>query len=281
MGDIWPVQLFRKSVLKQIKYREMTEALGAVEGRHVLEVGSDNGVFSYLLRQRGGFWKSAELDERSIQAIRDLVSTDVYRIYDGAPLPFEDNEFDCVLIVDMIEHLHDDAGFLREVHRALKPSGLLVLNAPNMKTGSTLVKFRQAIGLTEDSHGHVRPGYTYDQLKLLLDGNFTLETYKTHTKFFSKLTDTLIVLALSLLKRKRKDRTSGRGILVTEHEMKTYQRAFRMYSLFYPLIRLISSLDSLLFFRSGYMVIATAYSTKGELPRGDRQAPDPGKRNRC
>lgn len=269
MEEIWPVKLFRKSVLKQIKYRKMVEALGPTDGRRILEIGSDNGVFSYLFRQRPGHWTSAELDERSLAAIKELVHTDVYRICDGAPLPFRDNEFDCVLIVDIIEHLHDDVGFMREIYRVLKPGGHLIVNAPNIKTNSLLFKFRQLAGLTEDSHGHVRPGYTRQELVQLLGDKFTMKTFQTHTKFFSKLTDTMMVLGLSLLKRNRKQETSGRGILVTGKDMNAHQAVFRVYSLIYPFVWFISRLDALLFFRSGYMLITTARSTKtAQLPAG-------------
>lgn len=270
MEEIWPVLLFRKSVLKQTKFDKMVEALGPTEGCHILEVGSDNGVFSYLFRQRGGEWKSAELDGRSFRAIQELVGTDVYRLKDGAPLPFEDDEFDIVLIVDIIEHLHDDLGFIREVHRILKPDGSLIVNAPNVKTGSLLSRFREMVGLTEDSHGHVRPGYTREQLETLLGARFALESYSTHTKFFSKLTDTLMVLGLSFIKRDKKEQTSGRGILVTGNDLKSYQNMFRLYSVIYPLIWLVSRLDALLFFRSGYMLIATASSTKASREESAR-----------
>jgi SAM-dependent methyltransferase len=262
MEDNWPVRLFNKSVLKQKKYNEMINALGPTEGKHILEVGSDNGVFSFLFRQRGGEWKSAELDERSIKAIKELVGTDVYRIADGKPLPFIDDEFDCVLIVDIIEHLHDDQGFIDEVYRVLKPEGLLIVNAPTVKSDSLLTKLRNLAGLTDDVHGHVRPGYTFNDLQRLLDDRFTLETYRTHTKFFSKFTDTAMVVVISLLKRGKKEKTSGRGILVTGTDLKSYESMFRVYSIIYPFVRLISRLDILLYFWSGYMLIATAQSNK-------------------
>lgn len=262
METPWPVRLFRKSVLKQIKYQKMIAALGPTKGKHILEVGSDNGVFSYLFRQRGGSWKSADLDERSVNAMRELVKTDVYRIADGEPLPFADDEFDCVLIVDIIEHLHDDDGFMREVYRVLKPGGLLILNAPNIKSNSLLMRFRNLIGMTDANHGHVRPGYTYQDVQRLLGEQFTLESYETHTRFFSKFTDTMMVIAISALKRNKREKTSGRGVLVTGTDMKSYKTMFRVYSLIYPFVRLISSLDRLLLFGSGYMLIATGHSTQ-------------------
>ena len=262
MEIVWPVRLFEKSVLKQIKYRQMVDALGQTEGKHILEIGSDNGVFSYLFRRRGGAWKSADIDERSVSAMRELVKTDVYRLVEGKALPFADDEFDVVLVVDIIEHLRDDSGFMKEVYRVLKPGGYLIVNAPNMKKGSLLMRFRQLIGMTDANHGHVRPGYTYEDLRRLLGNDFTLESYSTHTKFFSKLTDTLMVIAISALKRNRKEKTSGRGVLVTGSDMKSYKTMFRVYSIVYPVVWLISSLDHFLFFRSGYMLIATGHSTK-------------------
>lgn len=262
MEVIWPVRLFEKSVLKQIKYKQMVAALGQSEGKQILEIGSDNGVFSYLFRQRGGAWKSADIDERSVNATRELVKTNVYRLAEGKALPFDDNEFDVVLIVDIIEHLRDDCGFMKEVYRVLKPGGYLIVNAPNMKEGSLLMRLRQLIGMTDANHGHVRPGYTFQDLRRLLGSDFTLETYRTHTKFFSKLMDTLMVIAIAALKRNKKEKTSGRGVLVTGSDMKSYKTMFTVYSIVYPAVWLISSLDHLLFFRSGYMLIATGHSTK-------------------
>jgi len=273
MKEPWPVRLFNKSVLKQTKFAEMIDVLGPTEGKHILEVGSDNGVFSYLFRQRAGRWKSADLDERSVQAMRELVGTDVYRVADGEVLPFATDEFDIVLIVDIIEHLHDDAGFIGEIYRVLRPGGLLIVNAPTVKTKSFLMRLRKLAGLTEDAHGHVRPGYSCAALRRLLDDKFTLVSYRTHTKFFSKLTDTLMVLGISILKRNKRERTSGRGVLITGDDMNAYPSTFKAYSAIYPFVRFIASLDKLLFFRSGYMLIATACSNKSVPTRSPSKGP--------
>ena len=62
----WPIALFNKSVLKQLKIKEITNLLGSTESLVCLDIGSDNGVISYLLRQRGGSWKSADLSENAV-----------------------------------------------------------------------------------------------------------------------------------------------------------------------------------------------------------------------
>lgn len=257
MEAIWPVRLFKKSVLKQTKFAQIIDYLGSTDDMHCLDIGSDNGVFCYMLRQHGGSWKSADLDERSVTAMRELVKDDVYRI-SGEKTPFQDDEFDCVVIVDFLEHIPNDVGFMDEVYRILKPGGTLILNAPNLKQ-DLLMRFRELIGLTDEEHGHLRPGYTIEDFKRLLGDSFTLERHNTYTKFFSKLTDSLMVFAL---KRNKKEKTSGRGVLVTGKDLNEFQKLFRVYSLIYPFVWLFSQLDRLLFFSSGYMIIARAQNNK-------------------
>lgn len=267
----WPLRLFNKSVLKQRKFKEIDALLGPVDGLHCLDIGSDNGVISYLLRQKGGTWKSADLDEHTVQAIRSLVGSGVYRI-DGqtpggaAPTPFATDEFDRVVIVDFLEHIPDDAGFIRELQRILKPGGRLILNVPHAKN-SLLRRLRLALGQSDEKHGHLRPGYTPAGLRDLLGEGFTMTHQHTYSKFFSELIDTLIVFAVALLSRlsQRKQPASQKGLVVTGADLNANRGAFRLYALIYPLVLFFARLDSLLFFRSGYMLIASAR----------RVAPDP------
>lgn len=48
----------------------------------------------------------------------------------AASLPFADNSFDIVTALDVIEHLDDDLGTLREIHRVMRPGGLLIISVP-------------------------------------------------------------------------------------------------------------------------------------------------------
>ena len=53
-GESWALALFRRSVLKRQKLRQITSSLGTTHGLRCLDLGSDNGVVSLLLRRRGG-----------------------------------------------------------------------------------------------------------------------------------------------------------------------------------------------------------------------------------
>ena len=259
MEQLWPVQLFNKSVLKQRKFKEVTALLESTEGLHCLDIGSDNGVISYLLRQRGGSWKSADLDEMTVTAIQKLVKDDVYQISAEAT-PFADDEFDVVAILDFLEHIHDDSAFVDELFRILKPGGKVIINVPHNKN-SLLRRIRLAIGQTDEKHGHVRHGYNENTLRTLLGDRFQLKSSKTYSKFFSELVDTMIVQAVYMTQKNNKDH-SQKGALVTDQDLKKNEKMFRMYSLIYPVVWFFAKLDNLLIFNSGYMMIAKADTNK-------------------
>ncbi len=104
----WARALFGRSVLKQRKLREIAGMLGAVAPHdRCLDLGSDNGVISLLLRERGGRWTSADLTVEAVSSIRGLVGDDVHHV-DGRTLPFADATFDRVAVVDMLEHVTDE-----------------------------------------------------------------------------------------------------------------------------------------------------------------------------
>ena len=130
LASVTAVRLFEKSVLKQAKWNALQDLLGEThEDLDCLDLGSDNGVISYLFRQRGGRWRSADLDEKTVASIRELVGGDVVRV-DGRSVPYGDESLDAVVVVDMLEHVETDAELVRDLSRALRPGGVMVLNVP-------------------------------------------------------------------------------------------------------------------------------------------------------
>jgi 2-polyprenyl-3-methyl-5-hydroxy-6-metoxy-1,4-benzoquinol methylase len=247
----WAVALFERSVLKQRKLAEITGLLGPAEGRRCLDLGSDNGVISLLLRERGGSWASGDLTDEAVASIRALVETDVHKV-EGGRLPFADAAFDAVAVVDMLEHVPEEHAFLIELHRILKPGGRLVINTPHLKR-TLLRRLRHALGQTDEKHGHLRPGYTPQRLAELLAGRFVLESHHTYSRFFSELVDTAINLAVERTGK----RSSAKGLVVTGADLRKSRRLFRLYSLLYPLVWAVARLDALVP-ASGYRLIAAA-----------------------
>jgi SAM-dependent methyltransferase len=262
----WHLKLFRKSVLKQNKWKQIQSMLGETANRTCLDVGSDNGVISFLLRQQGGRWSSADLDDTAVASITELVKENVYQL-DGSKTAFKDDEFDKIIIVDYLEHIQDDRGFIDEAYRILRPDGELIINVPHI-TDSLLRKFRLAIGQTDEKHGHLRPGYRIQDIEKLIDGKFEILSHRTYSRFFSEAIDTLITFGYGMVKKESggaEENQGSKGVLVTSSDMGKHKKAFMLYSAIYPIVWLLGKLDRLLFLSKGYMMIVKAKSGKRVL----------------
>jgi SAM-dependent methyltransferase len=253
----WAVALFRKSVLKQAKFRRILELLDDPAGKTNLDIGADNGVISYLLRQRGGRWRSADLDERAVASIRQLVGDEVYRL-DGASTPFADRSFDQVVIVDYLEHIPDDRAFARELERIVKPGGTVIVNVPHLQPGSPLNRFRHLIGLTDEWHGHLRPGYSLASLRETLGPRFRIERAVTYSRFGSELVDTALNGVYEVMRKRKGGGGSSKGTVVTQADVGQYRKQFRLLSLLYPALRLTAAADRLLPWQAGHKLIVRA-----------------------
>jgi SAM-dependent methyltransferase len=67
--------------------------------------------------------------ERAVEFCRERGLTDV-RQASLTELPFEDASFELILLADVIEHVSDDAGALRELRRVAAPGCSLLLTTP-------------------------------------------------------------------------------------------------------------------------------------------------------
>jgi SAM-dependent methyltransferase len=254
----WALPLFRRSVLKQAKLRRITELLDDPAGRDCLDIGADNGVISLLLRRLGGRWTSADLDQRAVASIQELVGERVFRL-DGPRTPFPDRSFDQVVVVDYLEHIADDTSFARELARIVRPGGDVIINVPHLKSRSLLNRVRHAIGLTDEWHGHLRPGYSLEQLRALLGRDFVVERAETYSRSFSELVDTLLNgMYLALRRRKTAGPESAKGTVVTGAEIRGRRGQFLLLSALYPFLWSLARLDALLWRQPGYKLILRA-----------------------
>jgi 2-polyprenyl-3-methyl-5-hydroxy-6-metoxy-1,4-benzoquinol methylase len=81
--------------------------------------------------------------------------------------------FDLVISTDMLEHLDDDLGAVKMFCEALEPGGHLLVHVPHL----TRNIFGRQRRNWMDIDGHVRPGYTKDELtQLLIKGGLHLKT---------------------------------------------------------------------------------------------------------
>ncbi len=64
--------------------------------------------------------------------ILELPNTDyVFHVEKNIPWPFEDNEFDYIILSNVIEHIDDLEPFLKEINRVCKPGGIIRGTTPH------------------------------------------------------------------------------------------------------------------------------------------------------
>ena len=252
MSEPWALRLYQKSPLKRDKVRALLSVLGDVRDKRCLDLGSDNGVVSHLLRGQGGSWASGDLTLETVEAIRSLVETDVHLVTERK-LPFGDRVFNLVVVADMIEHVQDEAAFVAELSRVLKPGGRLVVNTPHAHD-TWLRRLRLALGQTDEKHGHLRHGYTRGSLGALLGGGFEIESSATYGRVFSEIIDTAMQWGLERLGKKG----SPKGVVVTGRDLNRHARLFKAYSLVFPLVWGFSRLDRLIPWTEGYRLLMVA-----------------------
>lgn len=247
----WHLKLFNKSILKKDKLAAILAMLPPPGGKTCLDLGGDNGVISCFLRQHGGEWHSADLDEGTVESIRALAGERVFRT-DGTSLPFPDRALDTVVIIDFLEHIRDDRALIAELHRVMKDGGTLIVNVPRMKGRSLILRLRNVLGLTDEKHGHVRPGYTPEGLQALLAGKFAVARERTYSGFFTELLDACINAALAGETR------GAKGLVITEKGLAKNRKKYRLYTALYPFMWAFSRLDFIFPFGGGHKLIVKA-----------------------
>lgn len=120
-------------------YREslvLRELLPALPGPRVLNAGSGAGSLTLRLADLGlrttSIDASPELSERTRRMLdeRHPGARHLVRVGDVARLGLSDASFDAAVAAEVLEHVDDDRGALREVHRVLRPGGMLVVTVP-------------------------------------------------------------------------------------------------------------------------------------------------------
>ena len=105
------------------------------DNAYVLDFGCHDGKFGAILKKYRninyiGIDKNCDAVKNAHQGV--VVKELVY------PLPFTDQEFDVVIMFEVLEHIHDQNKTLSEIFRVLKPGGLLLVSVPRRHVFSFL-----------------------------------------------------------------------------------------------------------------------------------------------
>jgi ubiquinone/menaquinone biosynthesis C-methylase UbiE len=113
--------------------RKRDAVIGSVSGKDqkVLDVGGGMGRMSIPLSERH-FVTLTDLSPQMLDLARPWASERLdLRQANARSLPFEDQQFDYVLCIDVLPHLQDPMEALLEARRVLRPGGTLLVDVTN------------------------------------------------------------------------------------------------------------------------------------------------------
>jgi SAM-dependent methyltransferase len=159
---------FTPECVREIWYEHFHRYVLAGElatGKRVLDAACGEGYGSAHLARTAKTVIGVDVSEDAIShaSERYLADNLEFQAADGCNLPFGDNEFECIVSFETLEHLEDQSGLLKEFRRVLEPDGFLLISSPDKAVYSDRHQ--------NENEFHVRELYR-DELEALLAEQF-------------------------------------------------------------------------------------------------------------
>lgn len=166
-------------------------------GDKIVDLGCGNGYYLYLLDNlpvRKLSVVGIDSDANALQAVNEYVRNRniSFKKANLEQIPFRDESFDRAIISEVIEHVENPSKVLAEIHRVLKPGGILLLTTPNKNFPffwDPVNWFLQRVFYTHIKSGfwagiwnqHPQLFFSHEIKSLLEKGGFVIEEMKTLT----------------------------------------------------------------------------------------------------
>ena len=170
--------------MKFIKYFRRGDIL-------TLDAGCGNGAFSFEAVKLGNRVVGIDFDPKKLkrcEEFRDYLKIDPkkcqFRVFNIYNLPNLNQSFDQIICFETLEHLKNDQKIISLFNQILKPGGVLHLEVPSMNRKPY---YGEIISQEEDG-GHLRLGYSFNNLKKILKKeDFGIIKKDSAVGFFGKL----------------------------------------------------------------------------------------------
>jgi ubiquinone/menaquinone biosynthesis C-methylase UbiE len=238
---LWQEKLFNASFRRVDKLRKIEALTGNTGGRQCLEISAGDGVISAHLRALGGSWKTAVATQSAADSLGYSINEKITRIESGK-LPFEENQFDLVVIVDVLKGFTADLDFIRECHRVLKNEGWVIISENRRRPISLAALLRRLFAVSPVARGQQRNGYTRQELYDILKDGFDVP----ETRLYSNgLLESVAVIGEAVQKTITPDPYWIVRSNAGQEELYRYRRLHTLAVITNPLLRLLGLLDFL------------------------------------
>ena len=122
-----------------------------VGGLKVLDAACGEGYGSAILATKASSVTGVDISVNAVEHARTRYTSEQlnFHVSDCLDLPFDDDEFDCIVSFETLEHLEDHDGLMTQFRRVLKPGGFLLLSSPDKAVYTDLQKNRNEFHLKE------------------------------------------------------------------------------------------------------------------------------------
>lgn len=259
---MWQLELIKFSFKKREKLEILQNWVGNLDNKICLDLGTAKGTLSYYLKLKGGKWIHVDLDFENLASAKELLLENLALI-SSSVLPFKNNSFDFILSLDYLEHLEDDNFCLKEINRIAKLNSTIMISTPTSGKHLFLNKIKPLLGLTLDKYGHKRIGYSFEQLKKLLENSgFSIVKSKTYSFFLTESIEMFLNFLFIHLEKNKSLKRDGLISPSSKEQFFTHRFAFNLYKFFYPIIWFISRLDYFFKILGAYAIIIEAKKIK-------------------
>ena len=139
LGNQWLSSYGALALLRQENIARNAWVLKKLKENHnpqftkILDVGCGAGFLANTLAQNGFQVTGLDLYEESLKVAKeqDRTKTVIYKQGNAYNMPFEDESFDIICLMDFIEHVEDFPSFLKEAHRVIKKTGQIYFHTFN------------------------------------------------------------------------------------------------------------------------------------------------------
>lgn len=214
------------STAKQQQAREIFRILKQQRFNSVLDIGCAHGYYAIRIAKEH---PNCRVKGISIHNEELIIAESMRNTFHQSNLSFENKDimkglpekYDAILLLQVIEHLPDQLGALKQIRKQLNKNGILIVTGPNIE--SPLLKWSKNY-VQVDSH--IREGYTIKELnRLLKDTGFTV----TRIEYISK----------------------DIGMLIEKIEKYCIAKLFWLFPLIYPLFNITCHVDDYLKAKNG------------------------------
>src|SRR5262245_55869415 len=100
--------------------------------RRCLDVGCGTGERTgELVKSAGVEYVGVDISDNAVREAQRR-GVDARKIDDAASLPFDDNSFDAVICIEVLEHLFEPQRAVDEMRRVLSSGGKVIITVPNV-----------------------------------------------------------------------------------------------------------------------------------------------------